>query len=126
MSILDSNLVILCVLPEHVELRRRLTRTRPIVSAVTLVEVLGYHRLSAEHKADFVEFFAAAEVLPLTEEVILKAVELRQARKMSLGDALIAATAVTAGHELLTHNVRDFTGIPSLTVSDPLTAGDTP
>ena len=49
---------------------------------------------------------------------------LRQARKMSLGDSLIAATALVFGRQLLTRNVQDFASVPGLVVVDPLAAGD--
>ena len=53
----------------------------------------------------------------------MRAVGLRQARKMSLGDALVAATALAFGRHLLTRNVKDFDWVPDLSVSDPLAAG---
>jgi hypothetical protein len=43
---------------------------------------------------------------------------------MSLGDALVAATALVFGRELLTRNVKDFAEVPGLVVVDPLAAGD--
>ena len=69
--------------------------------------------------------FAALDVLPVTDAVIDRAVLLRQSRKMSLGDSLIAATAILGARELKTHNLKDFAGIPGLVVSDPL-AGNGP
>ena len=65
-------------------------------------------------------------VIPVTDAVVASAVTLRQARKLSLGDALIAATALLARRPLLTHNVKDFAWIPGLTVTDLLAAGDPP
>jgi predicted nucleic acid-binding protein len=56
--------------------------------------------------------------------VVARAVSVRQARKMSLGDALVAATALVFGRELLTRNIKDFAGVPGLVVSDPLAGGD--
>lgn len=53
-------------------------------------------------------------------------ISLRQTRKMSLGDALIAATALVVGRELHTHNIKDYEGIPGLIVIDPIAAGDPP
>jgi len=44
--------------------------------------------------------------------------------EMSLGDALVAGTALVFGRELLTRNVKDFAGVPGLVVVDPLAAGD--
>ncbi|MFO0888772.1 MAG: hypothetical protein U0790_06445 [Isosphaeraceae bacterium] len=88
------------------------------------MEVLGYHKLSTAERAQFEAFFAAAEVLPLNEAVVARAVLVRQARKTSLGDALVAATALVFGREPLTHNLSDFAGVTGLVVSDPLLNGD--
>lgn len=122
--ILDSNLIIYAARPEYPGLRRLIASRSPAVSAVSVVEVLGYHKLSAVDRAHFERFFAAADVLPLSDAVVAQAVSVRQARKMSLGDALVAATALIFRRELLTHNITDFTGVPGLAVSDPLANGD--
>lgn len=123
---LDSNLIIYAAKPEYPGLRKWIAANAPAVSAVSLVEVLGYHKLTAQERAHFEAFFAACEVLPVNAGVIGRAVALRQARKMSLGDALVAATAVEFGRELFTHNLQDFTSVPGLTVSDPIASGDPP
>ena len=122
--ILDSNLIINAARPEYPGLRRFIAAHSPAVSAVSIVEVLGYHKLSPDDRAHFETFFAAAEVLPLGDSVVARAVSVRQARKMSLGDALVAATALVFGRELLTHNLKDFAGLPGLVVSDTLAGGD--
>jgi predicted nucleic acid-binding protein len=49
-----------------------------------------------------------------------RAIALRQARKMSLGDAIIAATALVHQLALVTRNVTDFDHIAGLTLQDPL------
>ncbi len=122
--ILDSNLIIYAARPEYPGLRRLIAAHAPAVSAVSVVEVLGYHKLSPAERAHFEAFFAAAAVLPLSDSVVARAVSVRQARKMSLGDALVAATALVFGRQLLTHNLKDFAGVPGLVVSDPLSGGD--
>ena len=121
---LDSNLVIYAARPEYPGLRRLIAARSSAVSAVSVVEVLGYHKLSATERTHFEEFFAAAEVLLLNDAVVARAVILRQARKMALGDALVAATALVFQRELLTRNVKDFAGLPGLTVTDPIVDGD--
>ncbi len=121
---LDSNLIIYAARPEYPGLRRLIAARSPAVSAVSVVEVLGYHKLSAVERAHFEAFFAAAEVLPLSVAVVARAVSVRQEHRMSLGDALVAATALVFGRELLTHNIKDFAGVPGLAVSDPLADGD--
>ena len=54
------------------------------------------------------------------EAVFLGAVALRQQRAMSLGDALIAATALRGQLVLATHNIDDFSWIKALEVFDPI------
>jgi predicted nucleic acid-binding protein len=121
---LDSNLIIYAARPEYPGLRRLIAARSPAVSSISVVEVLGYHKLSHDDRLHFEAFFAAAKILPVSDAVVAQAVTLRQSRKMSLGDALIASTAIVFGRELLTHNLKDFTGVPGLVVSDPLAAGD--
>jgi predicted nucleic acid-binding protein len=52
--------------------------------------------------------------------IITKAIELRKSRKMSVADAIIAATALLKGLELYTHNIQDFDWIEGLRVVDPI------
>jgi predicted nucleic acid-binding protein len=118
--LLDSNIIIYSVMPQYAGLRVLIAQHAPAVSAISLVEVLGYHRLSAAARQDFEGFFASAIVLPVSRDVLDEAVQLRQRRKMTLGDALIAATAVVHSLTLLTHNPSDFAWIPGLQVVDPL------
>ena len=124
--ILDSNLIIYAAKPEYPGLRRLIATQSPIVSAVSKVEVLGYHRLTEDDRRHFEAFFAVTQVLPVSDAVLERAIVLRQSRKLSLGDALIAATAFEYGHELHTHNTKDFEGIPGLVVIDPIADGDPP
>ena len=65
--ILDSNLIIYAARPEYPGLRRLIAARSPTVSAVSVVEVLGYHKLSAADRVQFEAFFAVAEVLPLSD-----------------------------------------------------------
>ncbi len=85
------------------------------------METLGYPKLSVDERLYFEEIFRTAVVLSLTDDVVDKAVELRQQKKMSLGDCLIAATALLNGFDLYTNNTTDFTHISGLTVVNPLT-----
>ncbi len=68
--ILDSNLIIYAARPEYPGLRRLIAARSPAVSAVSVVEVLGYHRLTADDRVHFEAFFAVTEVLPLSDSVV--------------------------------------------------------
>jgi predicted nucleic acid-binding protein len=115
----DSNIVIYSIMPEHVDLRGFIEIHAPAVSAITLVEVLGFHRLTTEEREKFEKFFASTTLLPLSDPVLEQAVKLRQAKKMTLGDALIAATALVHNHTLITRNTKDFEWITGLTLVNP-------
>ena len=69
------------------------------------------------------EMYNDVTVLDVTSAVALKFAELRSAlldvgRPVPLFDLLIAATALVPDLVLVTHNVKDFAGIPDLTVID--------
>lgn len=119
MIIADSNLVIYAALPEHAFLEAWFHRETPFVSAVSYVEALGYHKLAVEDKESLERFFVQAPMLDLTAPVLREAVRLRQLRKIGLGDALIAATALIHRLTLATHNTSDFAWIPNLSLVDP-------
>jgi len=118
--LLDSNIIIYAALPQYAALQSFIAKHAPAVSAISRVEVLGYHLLSETDRRNFEEFFAAATILPISDSVLSKAVELRQIRKLSLGDALIAGTALAHGLTLVTRNSADFNWIKGLALLDPL------
>lgn len=118
--LLDGNLIIHASRPEHAALRTFIAREGPSVSAVSKVETLGYPDLTEEEKHFLEDFFEAAKVLPVSESVIAEAIQLRQQRRMSLGDALIGGTALSRDLRLATHNTKDFGWIEGLEVIDPL------
>jgi predicted nucleic acid-binding protein len=117
--LVDSNIVIYAAQPEHGELRQLIAEKAPAVSAVSYVEVLGYHKLSEGERAYFEAFFGGMQVLPLSQPVLDQAVRLRQIKKMSLGDSLVAGTALIHDLTLVTRNTEDFLGIEGLKVLNP-------
>jgi predicted nucleic acid-binding protein len=120
--LLDSNVIIYAAQPEHPELREFIAKHEPAVSVISFVEVLGYPRLSAKERQHFEEFFAAARMLSVSDVVIKQATALRQIRKITLGDPLVAATALAHGLTLVTRNTADFDWITKLALLNPLEA----
>lgn len=119
--LIDSNIIIYAAQPDNAALRAFIAEHVPAVSAVSYVEVLGYHRLTEQERQHFEAFFAAASVVPLSQNVLEQAVKLRQLRKMTLGDALVAGTALAHGLTLVTRNEDDFRWIAGLSVLNPFT-----
>ena len=116
----DSNIIIYATQPGHAELHRLIINDDPAVSLISYIEVLGYHRLSITDRQLQKMLFALMDVLPINTEIAEKAVSLRQQRSISLGDSIIAATALITHQTLVTHNMADFQWVPDLILLDPL------
>jgi len=116
----DSYIIIYVTSGQYPELTSWFLDNAPSVSAISMVEVLGYHNLKSTEKAELERFFSRLNVIYPTADEFHQAIELRQKHTMSLGDALIAATALNHRLTLATHNPKDFDWIKSLEVLDPL------
>ena len=66
------------------------------------------------------ELFEECEQLDLDEPVIQRAIILRQQLRMTLGDAIIAATALVYDYELWTANKETFSQVDGLRLGNPL------
>src|SRR5207237_6107473 len=88
-------------------------------SAISRIEVLGYHLLATEQHQYLIEFFQAANILRISDAVVTEAVKLRQTKRMGLGDAIVAGTALAHRLTLVTRNIGDFSWIQSLDLINP-------
>src|SRR5258706_4370188 len=120
MMIAGSNLVIYAASGNSPNLLSWFLENKLSVSAVSFVEALGYHKLKPREKTALETIFSELTILYPTPEIFQTAVELRQQRVLSLGDALIAATAIYHDLPLATHNTKDFNSIKPLKLLDPL------
>ena len=65
-------------------------------------------------------FLDLATTMKLNDHVANKTIELRRKhRKLKIGDAIIAATAIFFDLTLITRNIADFKKIEGLTIIDP-------
>jgi len=119
MMLIDSNIIIYASQVEYPQIEQFIREHDIAVSAVSYVEVLGYHRLTEESRLFLEEFFRIVEVLAISQAVLDRAVTLRQIRRMSLGDAIIAATALVYDRTLVTRNIEDFQWITELSIVNP-------
>ncbi|MCK5525053.1 MAG: type II toxin-antitoxin system VapC family toxin [Thiomargarita sp.] len=87
--LLDSNTVIYSAKSKYTNLRHFLAQHSFSVSAITRLEVLGYPELEPEEQDKFEKIFSITPVLPISDEVIEKAIELRRRRKLK-GERRIA------------------------------------
>ena len=90
------------------------------VSAVSLIEIFGYPDLDEEDNRIFREMLNKVRILRLDNSIVVRAIRLRQQRRIGLGDAIIAATALEHNLMLLTRNTHDFRWIDNLDLHNPI------
>ena len=116
----DSNLIIYAASGNYPGLVNWFVENKVFVSAVSMVETFGYHKLKPQEKEALKVIFAELTVLYPTPEIFKIAIDLRQRHSMSLGDVFIAATALHHNLTLATRNIKDFEWIKSLTTINPM------
>ena len=89
------------------------------MSVISRIETLGFHKITPEERSKLTAMLASLPELALNEPVVTTAIMLRQQRKMRLGDAVIAATALTHNLPLVTRNTQDFQHVAGLRLLDP-------
>jgi predicted nucleic acid-binding protein len=90
-------------------------------ASITKVETLGFSSIPVNELLLLEALFDESYGLPLTDSIIDRAIRLRQAKRMSLGDSIIAASALEHGLTFWTANVKDFSHISGLDIFNPLT-----
>jgi len=119
MKLIDSNILIYSSLDEFSYLKEFI-QPENFVSEISLLEVLGYHKITEEEKIYFTSAFSILQIISLNRTIIDKAIELKQQRKLSIGDSVIAATALARNLEVITRNEDDFSSIKELKILNPI------
>lgn len=118
----DSNILIYVVDPDDTVCKDFLKGKHIRISTITRIEVLGYpgfKSLSNERQEEMHKILSFVAEIPLSEEIVLRAIELRQQRRMSVADAVVAATALVHKLDLATRNTADFKHIDTLRLVNP-------
>jgi len=90
-----------------------------VISVAVKIEVLGFDDVPEKLLA-MEEFVDTAILLPLDEDVTKQTILLRRKyKKLKLGDAIIAATAIVYNLVLISRNTKDFENISSLELINP-------
>jgi len=92
-----------------------------IISVISKIELLGWQAGSPKKMRDVEDFVQDSEIVPLTDTIVDKTVEIRRSTKIKLPDAVIAATAIVHDFTLITRNDDDFRKIPGLKYLNPFT-----
>ena len=97
LGILKSNPLVLAELSS-----RRLLAGECSYSAITRMELLGFHLITREEESLIRQKLEHLTYLSLTQDIEDVVIDLRQSRKIKLPDAIIVATALCSDTELLT------------------------
>lgn len=89
------------------------------LSIITKIELLGWQFPSIKKESDATAFVNASTVLGLTDDIANQVISIRKSLKIKLPDAIIAATALVYGFELISRNEADFKSVPGLKVVNP-------
>jgi predicted nucleic acid-binding protein len=117
--LLDSNIVIYIAQQKLLPEQFLQSDDMLYISDITFMETLGYPFVNSLERSETESLLSILFRLPISDPIVREVINIRQARRMKLPDAIIAATALVHGCELVTRNISDFAKIPNLSVFDP-------
>ena len=92
----------------------------PVISVITEIELLSGKNISPSGQLKINSFLKTPFVYNILDtDIVQRTVAIRKQHNIKLPDAIIAATALVNGLDLITHNTSDFKNIPGLKVIDP-------
>ena len=86
------------------------------LSVINQIELLGYPNLEKIEEEKFKLFINHSFIHQIDDKTIEKTIEIRKKHRIKLPDAIIAATCLVNGLDILTLNVKDFENIEGLKV----------
>jgi len=92
---------------------------RPAVSIITVIELLGFPRLTRQDEVRIRALISKFTVIPLDERVADRATSLRRRHGLKTPDAIIAATALVENACLVTRDQALLDKVPELTSLNP-------
>ena len=119
----DTNILIYYfadTLPEQEIIKiERILKESFCISIITKIEFFGFEKYSSDEFSRELEFIGHADVIPLTDEIADRVINLRRNIRIKIPDAVIAATCLEGKYILITRNEKDFKEIPGLGIYNP-------
>lgn len=91
------------------------------LSVINKIELLGYPNLDKNEEEKFNLLINHSILHPIDNKIIEETISIRKSHKIKLPDAIIAATCLVNGLDILTLNMKDFENINGLKVIEPKT-----
>ncbi|CCH02493.1 hypothetical protein FAES_4494 [Fibrella aestuarina BUZ 2] len=89
------------------------------LSVITQIELLTWQPPETDLAEKITIYIDDSTVFELTPAVVAETIRLRRKYRIKTPDAIIAATALVNGFQLITDNERDFNNIKGLRVINP-------
>ena len=90
---------------------------RLFISAITRIEVLAAPTMQPEEELRIRLLLDRFLLVSVDTQIADTAAHIRHTYRLTLGDSIIAATAVLTRSSLVTRNIRDFKKVPGLTLT---------
>lgn len=121
----DTNAIIFFLqdlLPESSKrsLLKELNQGDQYYSIITEIELLSWKKLTEKEKLVISDFLSHFIKINHSEDVKNETIHLRKKFNIKIPDAIIAASALLQGQELLTHNRKDFEKVKGLLIFNPM------
>lgn len=112
--ILDSNIAV--YLPQGLLTKNASLFLRKVLKQIAQLSLISKIELLCwDEESSLIEnFIDDSIILPISDEIVVKTIEIRRKYKTKLPDAIIAATAIIYNCKLITGNENDFRKIEEL------------
>ena len=110
--LVDTN-IFLYLLNGSIDLENFLNGKHVSLCFITELELIGFSQITLKEENDIARLLLDCSIIPLSESIKRKYVEIRRTNKIKLADALIAATAIVLDIPLITADA-DFKKITAL------------
>jgi len=111
--LVDTNILI-SLAKNEIELADIATdETRLYISVITYMETMSYRFQNSIEKETVSKLCEKLPVIQLSRKIVEKVISLKENPEINLGDAVIAATAITNRLDLVTANVSDYQNLDS-------------
>ncbi|SDD34882.1 hypothetical protein SAMN04488104_102549 [Algoriphagus faecimaris] len=117
-----NNFFLQDLLPESskLSLLEELYQRDQYYSIITEIELLSWKKLTEKEKLVISDFLSHFRKIELSEDVKDETIRIRKRLNIKIPDAVIAASALVQGKELLTHNQKDFEKVKGLEIFNPM------
>lgn len=120
--LIDTNIIIYASKAGGEWLAAWTSQPAAAMTSITLIEALGYRDISEAEERAIRKLQRSLPIYALEENIVERAILVRRWKRMNVGDAIVAATALEYGLPLVTRNVDDFKHIAGLQIIDPFAA----